>query len=142
MHIVFRLYGVLRFDSTVAINVLINISSPKLNNQFFLFRGIELHEYASGLTSTPKTELFCSCKWRKFIGQNKIKISKLQNQNFKFLSQKIRCSSHNLRTINDQTNISAEKLWKLDTLAKLFQKWEVVLYLDTTNGQFTKIITY
>jgi len=35
MHIVFRLYDVLRFDSTVVINVRINISSPKLNNQFF-----------------------------------------------------------------------------------------------------------
>jgi len=35
MHIVFQLYDVLRFGSTVLINVLINISSPKLNNQFF-----------------------------------------------------------------------------------------------------------
>ena len=35
MHIVFQLYDVLRFDSTVVINVLINISSPKLNNQIF-----------------------------------------------------------------------------------------------------------
>jgi len=34
MHIVFQLY-VLRFDSTVVINILINISSPKLNNQIF-----------------------------------------------------------------------------------------------------------
>jgi len=30
MHIVFRLYDFLRFDSTVVINVLINISFPKL----------------------------------------------------------------------------------------------------------------
>jgi len=30
---VFQLYDVLRIDSTVVINVLINISSPKLNNQ-------------------------------------------------------------------------------------------------------------
>jgi len=36
-----------------------------------------VHEYASGLNSTPKAELFCSCKRRKFIGQNKVKISKL-----------------------------------------------------------------
>ena len=40
MHIVFQLYDVRRFDSTVqynyaVINVLINMSSPKLNNQFF-----------------------------------------------------------------------------------------------------------
>jgi len=35
MHIVFELYDVIRFDSTVVINVLINISSPKLNNQIF-----------------------------------------------------------------------------------------------------------
>jgi len=39
MHIVFQLYDVLRFDTTVqynymVINVLINISFPKLNNQF------------------------------------------------------------------------------------------------------------
>jgi len=33
---VFQLYDVLRFDSTVVVNVLINISSLKLNNQFFL----------------------------------------------------------------------------------------------------------
>jgi len=35
LHIVFQLYDVLRFDSTVVINVLINTSSPKLNNQIF-----------------------------------------------------------------------------------------------------------
>jgi len=35
MHIVFQLYEVLRFDFTVVINALINISSPKLNNQIF-----------------------------------------------------------------------------------------------------------
>jgi len=35
MHIVFQIYDVLWFDSTVVINVLINISSPKLNNQIF-----------------------------------------------------------------------------------------------------------
>jgi len=32
MHIVFQLYDVLRLDSAVVINVLINTSSPKLNN--------------------------------------------------------------------------------------------------------------
>jgi len=26
-----------------------------------------VHEYASMLTSTPKSELFCSCNYRKFI---------------------------------------------------------------------------
>jgi len=36
-----------------------------------------VHEYASGLTSTSKVELFCSCKSRKFIGRNKVKICKL-----------------------------------------------------------------
>jgi len=35
MHRAFLLYDVLRLDSTVAINALINTSSPKLNNQFF-----------------------------------------------------------------------------------------------------------
>jgi len=37
----FQLYDVLRFDSTVVICVLINISPPKFNNQFFIFRSIE-----------------------------------------------------------------------------------------------------
>jgi len=32
MYILFQLYDVLRFDSTVFINVLVNILSPKLNN--------------------------------------------------------------------------------------------------------------
>jgi len=64
MHIVFQLYDVLRFGSTVVINVLINISFPKLNNQ--AFKNFE----ASGLTSKPKAELFCYCKCRKFIDQN------------------------------------------------------------------------
>ena len=35
MHIVLQLHDVLRFDTTVVINVRINISSPKLNNQIF-----------------------------------------------------------------------------------------------------------
>jgi len=35
MRIMFQLYDVLRFDSTVVINVLISISSPKLNHQIF-----------------------------------------------------------------------------------------------------------
>jgi len=35
LHIVFELYDVLRFDSTVIINVLTNISSPKLSNKIF-----------------------------------------------------------------------------------------------------------
>jgi len=30
-----------------------------------------VHEYASELTATPKAELFCSCKRRKYIGQIK-----------------------------------------------------------------------
>jgi len=32
-----------------------------------------MNEYASGLTSTRKAELFCNCKHRKFIGQIKVK---------------------------------------------------------------------
>jgi len=35
MHVVFQLYDVLRFDSTVVIYVLNNILSPKLNKLFF-----------------------------------------------------------------------------------------------------------
>jgi len=30
--------------------------------------------YASGLTSTSMAELFCNCKCRKIVGQNKVKI--------------------------------------------------------------------
>jgi len=74
MHIVFQLYDVFRFDSTVVINVLINTSSLKLNNQFFLISKLRVHEYTSGLSSTPKAEIFC--KRRKFIGQNEVKICK------------------------------------------------------------------
>jgi len=77
IHIVLQLYDVLKFDSTVVINVLINISSPKLNNQIFTISKLRVHKYASGLTSTSKAELSCSCKCRKFIGQNKVKICKL-----------------------------------------------------------------
>jgi len=32
------------------------------------------HEYASKLTSTPQVELFCSCNYKKFIGQNKVNL--------------------------------------------------------------------
>jgi len=55
-----------------------------------------VHEHAFGLTSTPKAELFCRCKRRKFIGQNKVKICKLYGQNCKFLGPKIGCPSYNL----------------------------------------------
>ena len=55
-----------------------------------------MHENASGLTSTPKAELFCSCKGRKFIGQNKVNICKLLSQNFTFLGQNIGCPTYNL----------------------------------------------
>jgi len=77
MHITFQLYDVLRFDSTVDIYLLINISSPKLKNKYFKISKHRVHQYVSGLTSTPKAELFCSCKRRKFIGRNKVKICKL-----------------------------------------------------------------
>jgi len=42
--------------------------------KYFEISKHRVHEYASGLTSTPKAELFCNCKRRKFIGQNKVKI--------------------------------------------------------------------
>jgi len=47
-----------------------------------------VHECDSELTSTPKAELFCSCKRRKFIGQN-----------FKFLSQKLGCPTHEAKSL-------------------------------------------
>jgi len=37
-----------------------------------------VHEHASGLTATPKGVLFCSCKCRKFIRQNKVEILSFQ----------------------------------------------------------------
>ena len=77
MHIVFQLYDVLRFYSTVVIDVLINISSPKLSNHFFLISKLRMHGHTSGLTWEPNTELFCSCKGRRFIGLNKVKVCKL-----------------------------------------------------------------
>jgi len=54
-----------------------------------------VHEYASGLISTPKAELFCSCKRRKSIGQNEVKIFTFECQNVKILGQKIGCPSYN-----------------------------------------------
>jgi len=58
------MFSGLTLDSAVVINVLINILSQKLNNQFFInFEAYSrVHEYASGLTSTSKAELFCNCK--------------------------------------------------------------------------------
>ena len=42
MHIVFQLYDVIRFDSTVVINVLINISLVKVKQPIsFKFRSID-----------------------------------------------------------------------------------------------------
>jgi len=38
MYILFQLYDALRFDSTVVINVLINIPSLKLKKQFLNFK--------------------------------------------------------------------------------------------------------
>jgi len=60
MHILFQLFDVLRFDSTVVINVLINRSFLTLNNK--ILRSLA-REYASELTTTPKgkAELFCNC---------------------------------------------------------------------------------
>jgi len=44
IHIVFQYYGVLRFDSTVVINVLINISSLKSINHIFFISMLIVHE--------------------------------------------------------------------------------------------------
>jgi len=41
--LVFQLYDVLRYDSTVAVNLLVNISSPKFN-QFVFISKDEVHE--------------------------------------------------------------------------------------------------
>jgi len=53
MHIVFQLYDALRFDSTVVINVFINITSPTLNNQiFFKFQSLERMNILLGNVNT------------------------------------------------------------------------------------------
>jgi len=44
LYVVFQLYGVLRFDSTVVINVLINISLLNLKKQLFSKFGSIAHE--------------------------------------------------------------------------------------------------
>jgi len=80
---VFQLHDVLRFDSTVVIYVLFNISYPRLKTNYFKISEHRVHEYASGLTSTLKAESFCRCKRRKFIGQNKAKFA---NHKVKILS--------------------------------------------------------
>jgi len=64
-HIVFQLCDVLRFDSTVVINILINKSYPKLNNQFFFISNHSEDECIPGLTSTPMAELFCQLQTQK-----------------------------------------------------------------------------
>jgi len=65
MHdIVLQHYDVLRFESIAVIVVLSNMLFQELNNQFFLNSKHSVHVYAFGLTSTPKAELFCSCKRR------------------------------------------------------------------------------
>ena len=69
MHIVFQLYDVIRFDSTVVINVLINLSSQKLNNLIFKIPKLRVHEYASGLTSTPDLRLnYSAVQTQKLYG--------------------------------------------------------------------------
>jgi len=50
---------------------------PKIKQPIFFITKHRVHEYVSGLTSTPEAELICSCKVRKCIGLNKVKISKL-----------------------------------------------------------------
>ena len=47
-----------------------------------------MHKCTSGLTSTPKAELFCCCKRWKFIGQNKVKICTTFVLSFSFPSWK------------------------------------------------------
>jgi len=98
-----------------------------------------VHEYASGLTSSTKTELFCSCKRKKFIGQNKVKICKLLSQNFKFLCQKFGCllikqhtfafsketfqktSSSSYWNSNYYQTISCRYYWHMSCLTKRLQ---------------------
>jgi len=47
VHMLFQLHDVFGFDSTVVINVLINISSPKLNNQLWREVGDSSQSFSS-----------------------------------------------------------------------------------------------
>jgi len=50
---------------------------PKVKQtDFKKFRSI-VHEYACELNKKPKAELFCTCKRRKIISQNTVKICEL-----------------------------------------------------------------
>jgi len=58
--------------------MLLSIHHPRSETtKYFSISKLRVNECTSGLTSTPKAESFCSCKRRKFIGQNKVKIYKL-----------------------------------------------------------------
>jgi len=57
MHVVFQLH-VLRFDSTVVIDLLINIICPKLNHQVCFNSNVDVYDYASRLASMLKAEIF------------------------------------------------------------------------------------
>jgi len=52
------------------------------------FSKLRVHKCTSGLTSTPKVELFYCCKRWKFIGQNKVKICTTFVLSFSFPSWK------------------------------------------------------
>jgi len=51
-----KLYDVLRLDSAVVIDVLVNVSSPKLTINLLKISKHRVYECASGLTSIPKAE--------------------------------------------------------------------------------------
>jgi len=90
MHKVFQLYDVLSFDSTEVIDLLIDISFPKLNNQIFSFRSIECMNMFLGQPQHLKLNYFADANPEKL----QVKICKLSCQNFKFLGQKIGCPSN------------------------------------------------
>jgi len=50
-----------------------------------------MHEYAFEFAKTLKAQWYCSCKRRKFVSQDTVKICKLQSHNFKISGQTISC---------------------------------------------------
>jgi len=59
----------------------LSICHPQSEPNFLKISKHRVREYVSDLTSTPKAtpkaELFCTCKRKKFKGQNKVNILKL-----------------------------------------------------------------
>ena len=84
-----------------------------------------MHEYTSGSTSTPKAELFCSCKRRKFIGQEK---SKFVNYKVKILSFKFKKLVALISTLIPVSQLNRKPISDKDSMLSLKGKTSVVAF--------------